>query len=206
MPPRVEDARRSYNNVVRRIIPRSCPLNGSRCMLRTDSSKRAHFESLQPYAFIMRQYTDDCDDMEDGVKYIMRKAARELGYFVARNRSIIGSEDEPSPEDIAIIVAKDRPYPGNGFCNICGLSLFSYFGIAELGYLNPNVLLEVGLMRGFSKPVILTLDKRLTPLTQVPFDLSGTLAVIYNNRKALLQRLRPYIETVVTELSSRNLL
>ena len=83
--------------------------------------------------------------------------------------------------EIATILAKDATFIGHGYCQICSLCLYSYFGIAELARLNPNVMMEVGLMVAFGKPVIFTLDTRLLSIDQVPFDINGILLIPYKN-------------------------
>ena len=153
----------------------------------------------------MRQYTSDCDDMEIITSQVLKKVAKQLRLIIAKNRPSVAPEEAPSLEEIASIVAKGVQFVGHGYCNICALCLHSYFGIAELGHLNPNVLLEVGMMNAFGKPVILTLDTRLTKLSKVPFDLSGYLIVIYDNQKALASGLESKSEAILEVLKEQQL-
>lgn len=104
------------------------------------------------------------------------------------------------------ILAKDETFDGHGYCQICRLALFADFGIAELATLNPNVLLEIGLMYGFGKTVILTLESRITSLDELPFDLLGKIIVPYKNNPALYEGLQRQVESVVKQLKGRYLL
>ncbi|GAI89758.1 unnamed protein product, partial [marine sediment metagenome] len=173
--PTIKECRRKYNDKVKMILPQRCALNGGKCALRTNKSKRSELVKKQPFAFIMRPYSSDCLDMELACKNNIK-----IGYFVARNASE-ERDDEIAPDEIAKLVAKDIGFIGHGYCQICSLCLYSYFGVAELGHLNPNVMIEVGLMHAFGKPVILTLDTRLTQLNEVPFDINGVLLTMYQN-------------------------
>jgi hypothetical protein len=86
---------------------------------------------------------------------------------------------------ITPVIATGEEFVGEGFCKICQLCWCSDFGIAELGDLNPNVMVEIGLMWGFGKHVIFTLHKEYTPIEEVPFDLENLLCVIYGSVKRL---------------------
>lgn len=183
------------------LLPRRCVLNGGKCCLRSDKKAKYNLIKKQPYAFIMRPYRNDCLDMERACKNLLK----EVGYYIACN-AISGQSEYPTREEIASIQAKDEGFIGNGYCQICSLCLYSYFGIAELGYLNPNVLLEIGLMFAFGKPVIFTLDTRLTTIDEVPFDLNGLLLIPYRNYDELESGLKSKIDAIMMELKIKGIL
>ncbi len=161
-------------------------------------------EEKRPYAFVMRPYCDDFLDMENAARDILSRIDG-FDFFIVRN--LLYEEEVPLIErDIATILAKDESFEGHGYCQICRLALFADFGIAELATLNPNVLLEIGLMYGFGKTVVLTLESRITSLNGLPFDLLGKIIVPYKNYPALCTGLQRQVEAVVKQLKERYLL
>lgn len=201
---KIEKARIIYNDRVKSILPERCVLNGGPCSLNSDDLRRDELVKKQPYAFIMRPYRRDTVDMENACKNIIEK--KNLEYYVARNAIPPSTDGGPTRTEIATIQAKDESFIGHGYCQICSLCLFSYFGVAELGWLNPNVLLECGLMFAFSKPVVFTLDTRLTSIDDVPFDVNGILLVVYESYEELIKGLENKVLAALTELKGRNLL
>jgi hypothetical protein len=135
----------------------------------------------------------------------MEKACKKLlkptGYYIARNAQ--GRVDTPGAKEIAAILAKDESLVGSGYCQICSLCIHAHYGVAELGHLNPNVLLEIGLMFAFAKPVILTLDTRITKIEEVPFDIDGLLLIPYENYDALEAGLKNKLEGLIEMLKQR---
>lgn len=198
--PRVT-AQAKYRQHIRSIRPNCCPVKGgSRCGL--DEVEIAFLEERQPYAFVMRPYADTCDDMEKAFKDILTRV-EGVGYFVARHYA---NESTSAKREIAAIVARDVGFSGYGYCWIDRLALWAHFGVAELGELNANVLIEIGMMKAYGKPMIYTLDERLTPLEKVPFDLSGQLLVTYRNYDTLHDELTHKVEFVVESLRRRYLI
>lgn len=194
-------ARGTYNNRIRLMLPKRCVLNAGKCSLRSDGRRRDKLIKKQPYAFVVRPYTKDCLDMERACKELI-----EIDYYIARNATSEETAGSPKRDEMAAILAKDETFVGNGFCQICSLCLYSYFGVAELGHLNPNVLLEIGLMFAFAKPVIFTLDNRLTVIHKVPFDLNGLLLIPYLNYQELESGLKSKVSAVLEELRGKDLL
>ncbi len=149
----------------------------------------------------MRPYSADCLDMERACKETV-----EMDYYVARNAIPQDTERSPTRSEVAAVLAKDETFVGHGYCQICSLCMYSFFGVAELGHLNPNVLLETGLMFAFGKPVIFTLDTRLTSLNEVPFDINGILLIPYENYPELQKGLKSKVAAVLEELKNQKLL
>lgn len=200
---RIEKAREKYNKRIQSILPERCVLNAGPCSLNSNSSRRTELIRKQPYSFIMRPYKRDCLDMETACKDIIK--SKEINYYVARNATPQEVDSGPTRSEIAAIQAKDESFIGHGYCQIGSLCLYSYFGVAELGHLNPNVLLECGLMFAFAKPVIFTLDTRLTSIDEVPFDVNGILLIPYQNNEELKRGLESKVSAVVEELKGQNL-
>lgn len=199
----IVSAQQAYLIHLRRMRPKCCPLHSDLpCAL--DEPAMRFLEEKRPYAFVMRPYCEECLDMEIVAREILSRLDG-FDFFIAQN--LIHEEDVPLEErEIATIVAKDESFEGHGYCQICRLALFADFGIAELATLNPNVLLEVGLMFGFGKTVIFTLEQRLTDLSELPFDLLGQIVVPYKNYSALCTGLQRQVETVIRQLGERCLL
>lgn len=99
--------------------------------------------------------------------------------------------------------AKERKL-GGGFCKICQLIWFSDFGIAELGDLNQNVFLEIGLMWGFRKPIIFTINREFTKIKDVPFDLKNFMFIPYSNSKELRENLQDKIKYLILLLKQKS--
>jgi len=190
---------RAYNHQIEGLLPRRCVLTGGRCTLISEKIRRDSLISRQPYAFIIRPYDDECLDMELKCKKIIN-----INYCIARNANT--TEGGPQFKDIATILAKDDSTIGSGYCQICSLCLYAYFGVADITYLNPNVFIEIGLMFAFGKPVILTLDIRTTSLHEVPFDLRGLLLVTHRNTHELEIGLKGKVSSVIAELEDKKLL
>lgn len=195
-------AEQAYLTDFRVIRPNCCPLHSDLACALEETAMR-FLEEKRPYAFVMRPYDDSLLDMENAARDILSRIDG-FDFFIARNH---GYEEEVPVEkrDIATILAKDEGFVGHGYCHICRLALFADFGIAELATLNPNVLLEIGLMYGFGKTVILTLECRITRLDELPFDLLGEIAVPYENYPALCTGLQRQVKSVVEQLKRRYL-
>jgi hypothetical protein len=185
------------------VYPRRCVHDGSECGLRGNAQKQKALMVHAPNAFVMRPYSTQCNDIESACNSLIPK---NYGVLVAKNATSRTATPGPSAGDLAAIVARDKAFTGSGFCQICGLCLHAHFGVAELGTLNANVLLEVGLMLAYGKPVILTLDRRLSRLDEVPFDLHGLLLVIYDNYADLTKGLSSTLEGVLAELVDKGIL
>lgn len=198
---KIEDARNKYNKKIKSILPNRCILNAGTCILSSDANRINGLIKYQPYSFVMRPYTRDCLDMELACQKVIK-----TDFYIVHNAVPEEKDSTPSRNEIATILAKDESFIGHGFCQICSMCLYSYFGVAELGHLNPNVLLEIGLMIAFGKPIIFTLDTRLTTIEEVPFDINGILLITYQNISELESGLESKISAVLQELKHQNLL
>lgn len=196
----------SYNKKINNTLPGRCCLTGSRCKYRTDSAERRIAIERQPYAFIARPYSADCKDMEDACKSIITMEVIIAQNYIPIVSSENNGEEIPTNNNMATIVARDLPFVGNGYCQICSLIQYSFFGVVELAHLNPNVMLELGLMNAFSKPVIITIEKRITTMSEIPFDISGYLVNPYNNNAELSRGLKTYVRTVKLILENASLI
>ena len=150
-------------------FPKTCPLGG-KCRLarRVLDLRRRDI----PYAFVALPYQEAYDDTESTIKLVL-KGGELFGRKFRPKKS--------SRKVVKAVVARDRYFVGNGFCKICQLCWFAHFGIAELGSLNPNVMIEIGLMWGFGKKIVFTLNRTHTQLKDVPFDLTNFMVVPYES-------------------------
>lgn len=187
-----------FNDQIRTLLPKLCVLNAGKCSLRTDEGRRNSLFKKQPYVFVMRPYSADCLDMEQACKKLVK-----MNYYIAQNATPNAGAPSPTRDKMATILAKDETFIGHGYCQICSLCMHSHFGISEIGHLNPNVLLEIGLMFAFAKPVIFTLDTRITTIKELPFDLNGLLLIPYQNYKDLEGGLKNKIKAVIEMLKIR---
>lgn len=188
-----------FNKRIKETLPNRCTNTGDRCVYRTSPNRRQEEIDRQPYVFIARPYSKDCNDMEDACKNVI-----DLNWIIASNAD--SGITLPHNSNNAVITAKELGYIGNGYCQICSLIQYSFFGITELAHLNPNVMLEIGLMNAFSKPIIITIDKRLTNMSDIPFDLSGLLVVPYEGYTELKDGLSSKFVVVKALLENLGLL
>jgi len=156
-------------------LPPRCPMNmGGACSLRASVAQQRF--SGKPFAFLMLPYLVQFNIVETIMKTVVsggRFGADKYKPKKYRRRSV------------GTAVARDAHFVGQGYCKICQLCWFSDFGIAELANINPNVMLEIGLMWGFGKNVIFTLDISRTRLDDMPFDLRNYMYVTYNDVERL---------------------
>jgi hypothetical protein len=150
-------------------LPVTCPLSG-KCRL-TEKVVRLRRRE-KPYAFVALPYQEAFNDTESTIKIVLTGGSLFERRFRAKKLS---------DRVVKAVVARDQYFVGNGFCKVCQLSWFADFGIAELGTLNPCVMTEIGLMWGFGKRVIFTLNRAHTQLKEVPFDLTNFMVVPYQS-------------------------
>jgi hypothetical protein len=151
-------------------LPLNCPMTGGKCNLADKViAKRL---SDKPYCFVVIPFVEEFDD-----KIAAIRAAIEGGHVFTEKYS----SKELAGKKIKVIVARDRKFIGQGICKICQLVWFSDFGIAELGMLKPNVMIEIGWLMGFGKKIILTLNKAYLNVKDVPFDLGNPMLITYSN-------------------------
>jgi len=132
--------------------------------------------SQKPYAFIALPYGESFDDTESAIRIVLSGGRLfEQSYKV---RKLHGKMIKP-------ILARDTCFIGESTCKICQLCWFADFGISELGGLNPNVMVEIGLLWGFGKRIIFTLNLNHTAIKQVPFDIGNQMMVPYHSVKRL---------------------
>lgn len=124
--------------------------------------------TLKPnQVFIAMPFSSDKINM-DNVLFGISSALQEVGY-------------EPFRAD-EVFLGKDL------MCNICKHIQESLFNIVDISDWNPNVLLELGMMYGWGRPVILLKYKGSD--TKVPADLRAQLYFEYDdNWKSLIDGL-----------------
>lgn len=151
-------------------LPPLCPMTCGGCSLgKPIIEKRL---SDKPYCFVMLPYSKEFDDIEATMRAVI-----EGGNVFTQKYE----KKEIKEKSIRVLVARDKKFAGQGMCKICQLCWFSDFGIAELATLNPNVMIEIGWLMGFGKKMILTLNKSLMNIKEIPFDLGNPMLVTYYN-------------------------
>ena len=111
--------------------------------------------SERPKAFLAMPFRDDMR----WVRHAIAAACREA------NVDLVAVDEKVLPG--TSIVAAIRHFVAE--------STFAYVVISDL---NPNVLYELGLLHGLSKPTVLLSDKRTMP--SLPFDLRSLMVVSYD--------------------------
>ena len=141
-------------------------------------------EIAEPLANIIEKSEADRERREQ-----MRKCVREVDFrdiellrrvctcFLARPfRDEFVRVEESLQEELKkfgtnIEIAESEPPDFNVFKDIAQQIQSCHFGIADITGMNPNILIEVGLMIGAGKPVMLIQDT--DDQTEIPFDLKG---------------------------------
>lgn len=83
-------------------------------------------------------------------------------------------------------------------CKVCREIQSSQFGIVELTSFNENVLIELGMMYGFGKPVILLIKKDANkPKIKIPSNIIGIEQVRYNDFSDLSIKLKRAISKLL---------
>ena len=95
-----------------------------------------------------------------------------------------------------ICINNAEPFFGRKYCKICSFIKFSNFCIAEIGELNSNVLMEVGLAFGLNKFTILTLNENYTEQSDVPFDLNSFMNIPYKTNEKLEKELEDHVKKI----------
>lgn len=170
-------------------LPSFCPMNCGKCNLPKPVVDTLN--STKPFSFGVLPYDKIFDDTSETMKKTVE------GGLVFSEKF---ERKELNGNKLNYVEARNIEFVGNGTCSICQLCWFSDFGIAELGKLNPNVLVEIGLLWGFGKPVIFTLHKGYTRISEIPFDLQNHLLVPYQSVQKLSTDLESKIEYVLSIL------
>lgn len=95
----------------------------------------------------------------------------------------------------SLIVADEEPQTMAIFCHICELIQSSSYGIADISGLNPNVLLELGMMLSLGKPVfVLVKSDRTDDLRKIlPIDILWKWVVSYEDFTEAQMKLEGHI-------------
>ena len=140
--------------------------------------------SDKPYVFVMMPYRSRYYDTWEKINNIIQNKRMKR-------------------KKIQVKCAANERKIGGGFCKICQLMWFSDFGVAELGDLNRNVFLEIGMLWGFSKPIIFTINREFTNIKDVPFDLENFIFIPYSNSKELEENLKDKINYLIFLLNRK---
>lgn len=149
-----------------------CPITSGTCSL-PDVVVR-ELENKRPYAFLI--FPSEHKDLEK----ISKKILTDNG--------------------IELITAIAEPSIGGKYCKICSLIKYCNFCIAELGELNLNVFMEIGLAFGFDKFTILTLNENYTTQDKIPFDLDSFMNIPYKTNNELAKGLKDHVKKIMKYL------
>jgi CheY-like chemotaxis protein len=118
--------------------------------------------------FVAMPYSSSKWDMDDFYAAAIRPAIEECEYVPLR--------------------ADERFHSGGLMCNICRCIQESFLCVVDISDWNSNVLLELGMMYGMGKTVILLKHKESAE--EIPADLGGILYVDYKNVSTLKSNLQ----------------
>ncbi len=107
------------------------------------------------------------------------------------------SDKKLGGKNLRAILSKDFRMPTAKYCKICQCCWFAEFGIAELGDTNSNVMMEIGLMFGFGKPVIFTMHKDFVRLEDLPFNVDNFMHIPYQSKLYLSPELDKYVDSLI---------
>lgn len=82
-------------------------------------------------------------------------------------------------------------------CKICNKIQSSQFGIVDITGLNENVLIELGMLFGFNKPVIILVEKKEDIEFHIPSNIKGIEQIRYKNFLELEQKLGKSFQNLV---------
>lgn len=80
-------------------------------------------------------------------------------------------------------------------CKICRQIQSSEFGIVDISGCNPNVLIELGMLYGFSKPTIILLKKSEHPEFDVPSNIKGIEQIRYTDFDEITEKIKKAVNT-----------
>jgi len=80
-------------------------------------------------------------------------------------------------------------------CKVCHQIQSSEFGIVDISGCNPNVLIELGMLYGFSKPTIILLKKGEHPEFDVPSNIKGIEQIRYENFAGVTKKIKKAMNT-----------
>ncbi|AEA47589.1 tetratricopeptide repeat protein [Archaeoglobus veneficus] len=168
-----------------------CPVVGGKC----NKSVRVKRDVF----FLAEPFDSDRGRREKAVRNAIKNA---LGKDYSENCLIVGDNDPKHP---------------SWFCDICRMIQSSAYGIVDISDLNPNVLIEFGMMIGLGKPVFVLVKKSeekkikdLLPsdiiwMRVVPYeefiDIEDVLAQLIKNRPEIEEERTPI--DVVGEVARR---
>lgn len=150
-------------------IPR-CFITGGNCTKDIKTKPRQ--------IFVAMPYSSSKWDMDDFYEVAIRPAIEECEYVPLR--------------------ADERFHSGGLMCNVCRCIQESSLCIVDISDWNSNVLLELGMMYGMGKIVILLKHKESAE--KVPADLGGILYVEYESVRNLKSNLQKRLQESLKDL------
>lgn len=174
-------------------LPINCLMHGGKCGL--EKSVVGQRLSSKPYIFVALPSSEAFNDTEN-----VTRAVVEGGYVFSQKykpKKIKGKK-------FNVLLARDERFVGQGICKICQLCWFCEFGITELGTLNPNVMIEIGLLLGFGKKIIYTLHLSYLNIKEVPFDLGNPMLVPYQSMTRLASNLEDKINFILLVMGAKS--
>ena len=81
-------------------------------------------------------------------------------------------------------------------CKICQQIQSAQFGIADITSGNKNVLIELGMLYGFNKPVVILIKRSAKTKIKIPSNIIGIEQIRYDNFSDLTQKLRSILATL----------
>lgn len=88
-----------------------------------------------------------------------------------------------------VIIAEENAMNIAITCKICQEIQLAQFGIADITGLNENVLIELGMLYGFNKPVVILVKSDHKPQIEIPSNVIGIEQVRYKDYSELTTKL-----------------
>lgn len=155
---------------------RYCPIKNSECSIEMDIS-------ASPLCFIAIPFREEMEDTRATVTKVLKRHGIQ---------PYIADEEVTTARDI--------------LCKICEKITFSDFGIIELTSINPNVMLEFGIILGRRKPVFILFNKKAKPESnaeKIPADIVALERIEYSSQKALHDKFNKGIEQYIGKLDRK---
>lgn len=137
-----------------------CPIKNGPCTIDIK-------ESSEVKAFIALPYRDEWKDTRRTVTQILKK------------------------HNVSVYIADEDVRAGQYIlCKICEEIQKADFGVTEITTLNPNVMIEFGLILGFRKPVFILFNNAVAKMIEAPLpsDVVALERIEYSNQDALADR------------------
>lgn len=147
-----------------------CPIKNSQCAIKPKTSPRIR-------CFVAIPFREEMLDTRKTIVDILEK------YYV---QPYLADEDITAGRDV--------------LCKICEEILHSDFSVVEATAINPNVMLEFGMILGRGIPVFILFDKGRSESSQIPSDIAALDRIEYKNQVTLSKKFEKGVQKYIQNL------